>query len=108
MEGPTTPGLHRGAMGANERTSIYSATGIMAASERNSFYAKGGFGGSGVGERSGGVGGDGASVRSGLLGHGRTDSVSGSIGGLGVPAGTSPLTSPREVSENGVEEEKEV
>lgn len=108
--GPTTPGLHRGAsgglagMGGTERTSIYSATGILgaaaAASERNSFYAKGGFG-------SGGVGGDAASVRSGLLGHGRADSVSGSIGGLGVPAGTSPLASPREVSEKGVEEEKE-
>jgi hypothetical protein len=95
--GPTTPGLHRGASsgvagisGANERTSIYSATGIMG-SDRNSFYAKQGF-----------VGGDGASVRSGLLGHGRADSVTGSIGGgLGVPAsGTSPLASPREVSES--------
>ncbi|KAK4038170.1 hypothetical protein C8A01DRAFT_17695 [Parachaetomium inaequale] len=99
--GPTTPGLHRGAsagvagIGANERTSIYSATGILgtaAASERNSFYAKQGFSG------------DAASVRSGLLGHGRADSVAGSIsGGLAVPAGTSPLASPRE----GVEEEKE-
>jgi hypothetical protein len=79
----------------NERTSIYSANGILA-SERNSFYAKQGFGG---------VGGDGASVRSGLLGHGRADSISGSIGGLGVPAGTSPLASPREVSEKGEEEE---
>jgi hypothetical protein len=101
--GPTTPGLHRGAssgmggIGANERTSIYSATGILgttAASERNSFYAKQGYGG-----------GDGASVRSGLFGHGRADSVAGSIGGgLAVPAsGTSPLASPRE----GEEEEKE-
>jgi hypothetical protein len=97
--GPTTPGLHRGASsgvagigGGNERTSIYSATGILG-SDRNSFYAKQGFGG---------VGGDAASVRSGLLGHGRADSVTGSIGGgLGVPAsGTSPLASPREVSES--------
>jgi hypothetical protein len=90
-------------MGGTERTSIYSATGILGTavvvSERNSFYAKGGFG-------SGGVGGDAASVRSGLLGHGRADSVSGSIGGLAVPAGTSPLASPKEVSEKGVQEEK--
>ncbi|KAK4235779.1 hypothetical protein C8A03DRAFT_46142 [Achaetomium macrosporum] len=108
--GPTTPGLHRGpsagglaGMG-NERTSIYSATGILAAaSERNSIYAKA-------------LAGDAASVRSGLLGHGRADSVSGSIGGGGlgsVPAGTSPLASPREVPgegeilENGSEEAKE-
>ena len=96
---PTTPGLHRGASAGlsgmgNERTSIYSANGIIA-SERNSFYAKQGFGG---------VGGDAASVRSGLLGHGRAESVSGSIGGLGVPAGTSPLASPREVSEKGEDE----
>lgn len=87
-----------GGIGANERTSIYSATGILgttAASERNSFYAKQGYGG-----------GDGASVRSGLFGHGRADSVAGSIGGgLAVPpSGTSPLASPRE----GVEEEKEL
>ncbi|KAK4151987.1 hypothetical protein C8A00DRAFT_16673 [Chaetomidium leptoderma] len=116
MDGtPATPGLHRGtsagvaglgAMGANERTSIYSATGILGtaavASERNSFYAKQGFGG------------DATSVRSGFLGHGRADSVSGSISGLGVPpTGTSPLVSPREVSvereiaEKGDEEEKE-
>ncbi|KAK4121826.1 hypothetical protein N657DRAFT_622224, partial [Parathielavia appendiculata] len=46
--GPTTPGLHRGASIANERTSIYSVTGIYgtaAGSDRNSFYAKQGFGG---------------------------------------------------------------
>jgi len=34
---------------------------------------------------------DGASVRSGLLGHGRTDSISGSIG--------SPLASPKDPKE---------
>ena len=94
---PATPGLHRGTSGmANERTSIYSATGILA-SERNSFYAKQAVGA-----------GDAASIRSGLLGHGRADSISGSIGGL---AATSPLASPREVAEDetskGGETEKE-
>ncbi|KZL83349.1 hypothetical protein CI238_13004 [Colletotrichum incanum] len=83
---PTTPGLHQSSsrIANAERTSIYSATGVAPAipGERNSFYAKQ----SGTG--------DGASVRSGLLGHGRSDSISGSIGGV-----TSPLTSPREASE---------
>ncbi|KAH6622704.1 hypothetical protein F5144DRAFT_336754 [Chaetomium tenue] len=82
--GPTTPGLHRGAssgmggIGANERTSIYSATGILGTT----------------------------AASDGLFGHGRADSVAGSIGGgLTVPpSGTSPLASPRE----GVEEEKEL
>ncbi|KAH6621502.1 hypothetical protein B0J18DRAFT_467079 [Chaetomium sp. MPI-SDFR-AT-0129] len=102
--GPTTPGLHRGAA---ERTSIYSATGILgtaAGSDRNSFYAKQGFAGGVSG------GGDGASVRSGLLGHGRADSVAGSIGGgLIVPSGTSPLSSPREEEKEaeGVDETME-
>ncbi|KAJ9142603.1 ca2+-modulated nonselective cation channel polycystin protein [Coniochaeta hoffmannii] len=85
--GPTTPGLHgqRGQPAA-ERTSIYSASGILA-SERNSYYAKQNVGGpAGAG--------DGASVRSGLLGHGRADSISGSIGGMGP---TSALASPREM-----------
>ncbi|KAM7206404.1 hypothetical protein V8F20_002753 [Naviculisporaceae sp. PSN 640] len=100
--GPTTPGLHRGASGmANERTSIYSATGILsgtAASERNSFYAK---------QVSGLANGETGSVRSGLLGHGHADSISGSIQGGGTAAGgasvvvtaSSPLassSSPRE------------
>ena len=97
----TTPGLHRGASSGvgNERGSIYSATGILGAGAggRDSFYAK--------------QFGDGASVRSGFLGHGRTDSVSGSIGGLAVPAvGTSPLASPREEvvrEKEGREEGKE-
>jgi len=88
--GPATPGLHRGTSGvANERTSIYSATGIMA-SERNSLYAKQAVGASNAA-------GDAASVRSGLLGHNRADSVSGSIGG---PPAASPLASPREVAED--------
>lgn len=73
----------------NDRTSIYSTTGILAASERNSFYAK-----QSVGP------GDGASVRSGLLGHGRAESISGSIGGMA----TSPLASPREME--GEDEER--
>ncbi|KAK3387305.1 hypothetical protein B0H63DRAFT_521364 [Podospora didyma] len=101
MDGPipTTPGLHRGASGvANERTSIYSATGIMA-SERNSFYAKQTIG-TGAG---GATQGDTVSIRSGLLGHGRADSISGSIGGGLGP--TSPLASPRE--KQGVEEKDE-
>ncbi|KAK3901889.1 hypothetical protein C8A05DRAFT_44571 [Staphylotrichum tortipilum] len=94
----TTPGLHRGASSGvgNERGSIYSATGILGVGGggRDSFYAK--------------PFGDGASVRSGFLGHGRTDSVSGSIGGLGVPAvGTSPLASPREEAVREKEKEKE-
>lgn len=62
-----------------ERASVYSASGVTApalSSERNSYYKNA----------------DGLSVRSGLLGHGRTDSISGSIG----PAVTSPLASPRE------------
>jgi hypothetical protein len=54
-----------------ERSSLISASGITApalTSERNSY----------IGSKYG----DGASIRSGLLGaHGRTDSVSGSIGG---------------------------
>lgn len=135
--GPATPGLpHRSGGGgstgvgvgglSSERTSIYSATGIFAAavnaaaaaaaaggtSERNSFYAA-------PGAKQGLGAGDAASVRSGLLGHGRADSVTGSIGGIagggvaGTGTGTSPLASPREVSEaeaemeKGVEEEDE-
>lgn len=85
---PTTPGLHQSSsrIAGNERTSIYSTTGIAAAlpSERNSLYA---------GKQSMG---DGASVRSGRLGHGRADSISGSVAGV-----NSPLSSPREVSGKG-------
>ncbi|KAK3315509.1 hypothetical protein B0H66DRAFT_577289 [Apodospora peruviana] len=97
---PTTPGLHRGTTGAgmaNERTSIYSATGILA-SERNSFYAKQTLPQSG----------DAVSVRSGLIGHGHADSINGSIHhgiGGGVVNASSPLASPRE--QGGVEEEDE-
>nr|XP_036581054.1 uncharacterized protein CTRU02_09019 [Colletotrichum truncatum]KAF6789227.1 hypothetical protein CTRU02_09019 [Colletotrichum truncatum] len=90
---PPTPGLHHSTsrIANAERTSIYSATGIAPAmpGERNSFYAKQS------------ATGDGASVRSGLLGHGRSDSISGSIGGV-----TSPLTSPREASELGDEDDR--
>ncbi|KAF2742014.1 hypothetical protein M011DRAFT_472594 [Sporormia fimetaria CBS 119925] len=62
-----------------ERASVYSSSGVAApalTSERNSYYKNA----------------DGVSVRSGLLGHGRTDSISGSVG----PAAASPLASPRE------------
>ncbi|KAK8107467.1 uncharacterized protein PG998_009480 [Apiospora kogelbergensis] len=83
---PTTPGLHQttSRIANNERTSIYSATGIVPTlpSERNSYYAKQS------------IAGDATSVRSGLLGHGRADSISGSVGGV-----ASPLASPLEVSE---------
>ncbi|KAI8946637.1 hypothetical protein F4801DRAFT_54110 [Xylaria longipes] len=84
---PPTAGLHQSTsrIAGNERTSIYSTTGIAPAlpGERNSLYA---------GKQSLG---DGASVRSGLLGHGRAESISGSVGGV-----NSPLVSPMEVSEN--------
>jgi hypothetical protein len=75
--------------GLNERASIYSATGVAPAlpSERNSYYA---------GKQS--IAADGGSVKSGLLGHGRNDSISGSIGGIGAPG--SPLASPREAIGN--------
>jgi hypothetical protein len=62
-----------------ERASVYSSSGIAAPalpSERNSYYKNA----------------DGVSVRSGLLGHGRTDSITGSIGATA----TSPLASPRD------------
>ena len=85
--------MHQGRSGVGgglpntERASVYSSSGIAPAlsSERNSYYA-----GKQVNA------GDGASMRSGLAGHGRTDSITGSIGG--VAATSSPLASPREVS----------
>ncbi|KAI0518372.1 hypothetical protein F5B22DRAFT_600957 [Xylaria bambusicola] len=83
---PPTPGLHQSStrIAGNERTSIYSTTGIAPAlpGERNSLYA---------GKQSMG---DGASIRSSLPGHGRADSISGSVAGV-----NSPLASPMEVSE---------
>lgn len=89
-----TPGLHQSTsrIAGNERTSIYSTTGIAPAlpSERNSFYA---------GKQSMG---DGASIRSGRLGHGRADSISGSAAGI-----NSPLVIPREVSEKSPVEGKD-
>ncbi|TGJ79137.1 hypothetical protein E0Z10_g9621 [Xylaria hypoxylon] len=92
---PPTPGLHQSTsrIAGNERTSIYSTTGIAPAlpGERNSLYA---------GKQSMG---DGASIRSGFPGHGRADSISGSVAGV-----NSPLSSPREVSERGPVEEKDV
>ena len=93
-----------GGTAANERTSIYSATGIAPTSnplppggngelqQRNSFYSS-----AGAGTK------DGASVRSGLPGHGRADSITGSVGGV-----NSPLASPMEVSEKDDKEKDEV
>jgi hypothetical protein len=71
-----------GGLANAERASVYSSSGAAApalASERNSYYA-------------GKQNTDGVSIRSGLLGHGRTDSITGSIGA----AATSPLASPRD------------
>ena len=73
-----------------ERASVYSSTGVAPAltSERNSYYA---------GKHANTV--DGASVRSGLVGHGRNDSITGSIGGIGSMS--SPLASPRDLGMTG-------
>lgn len=82
IAGSNPANLHQvRAGGAAERASIYSATGVAPAlpSDRNSYYA---------GKQ---IVSDGSSVKSGRVGHGRNDSMSGSIGGLG-----SPLASPRE------------
>ncbi|KAI9642666.1 hypothetical protein NHQ30_008397 [Ciborinia camelliae] len=78
-------GLYQPRPLANERASIYSSTGVAPAlpSERNSYYAN---------KQS--LANDGGSVKSGLLGHGRTESISGSIGGIAAPG--SPLASPRD------------
>lgn len=69
-----------------ERASVYSSSGIAPAlpSERNSYY---------TGKQNNP--GDGGSVRSGLISHGRNDSITRSIGGLG--SADSTLPSPREV-----------
>lgn len=91
----STTGHHQGrqvsvGLANAERASVYSSSGIAPAlpSERNSYYA---------GKQTNA--GDGGSVRSGRAGHGRTDSITKSIGGL---AGTdSPLTGPREVPAQG-------
>ncbi|KAI1434990.1 hypothetical protein GGR50DRAFT_358913 [Xylaria sp. CBS 124048] len=90
---PTTSGLHHSTsrLAGNERTSVYSTSGVAPAlaGERNSLYA---------GKQSVG---DGASIRSGLLGHGRAESISGSIAGP-----TSPLANPKDVSARSSAEEK--
>ncbi|KAF2204702.1 hypothetical protein GQ43DRAFT_437677 [Delitschia confertaspora ATCC 74209] len=68
-----------GGLSNTERASVYSSSGVAAPalpSERNSYYAN-----------KQNI--DGGSVRSGLLGHGRTESITGSIG-------ASPLASPRD------------
>ena len=69
----------------DERTSVYSSSGIVPAAERSSYYAS----------KKSNPGEDGASVRSGLISHGRTDSITKSIGG-GLGSTESPLASPRE------------
>ncbi|RDW60653.1 hypothetical protein BP6252_12036 [Coleophoma cylindrospora] len=88
----TASGLHqsRANVGAAERASIYSATGVTPAlpSERNSFYA---------GKQT--VAGDGSSIKSGMVGHGKAESASGSPAGAAVPG--SPLASPRDASGPG-------
>ncbi len=89
---PPTPGIHGrpsvGGITNAERASVYSASGIAPAlsSERNSFYA-------GKPSQTAEAG----SIKSGLPGHGRTDSISGSIGGASIP-----LASPREASFGGL------
>ena len=72
----------------NERASIYNSAGAAPAlsSDRNSYYAG----------KSAHIP-DGWSVKSGYMGHGRNNSVSGSIGGLGA---ASPLASPRDAVPN--------
>ena len=71
----------------DERASVYSSSGINPAAERNSYYAS----------KKNTPGEDGASVRSGRISHGRTDSITKSIGG-GLGTSESPLASPRDPS----------
>ncbi|KAF2467129.1 uncharacterized protein BDR25DRAFT_292970 [Lindgomyces ingoldianus] len=76
----TRPGV--GGFANAERASLYSSSGVAApalSSERNSYYASK-------------QNADGVSVRSGLPGHGRTDSITGSIGATAA----SPLASPKD------------
>lgn len=78
-----------GGLASAERASVYSSSGVTApafSSDHNSYYAN-----------KQGV--DGVSVRSGLLGHGRTDSITGSIGPAATAA--SPLASPRDATGPG-------
>ena len=74
-----------GGIGATERASVYSSSGIAPAlsSDRNSYYAA-----------KQNIPADGGSIRSGLINHGRNDSTTGSIGGIASTG--SPLASPRE------------
>ena len=69
---------------------MYSSSGIAPAlsSERNSYYA----------QKQTNPG-DGGSVRSNVHGHGRTDSITRSIGGL--TNADSPVASPRDMQEKG-------
>ncbi|KAI9832952.1 MAG: hypothetical protein M1826_000731 [Phylliscum demangeonii] len=77
---PTTPGLTHtrpsvAGIAINERASVYSLTGggPGLSGDRNSFYA---------GKQN--MAADSGSVKSSLVGHGRTDSISGSIGGASL------------------------
>ena len=98
IDGTGPPALHQSSTSRiaeqqqQQRTSIYSTTG-----DRLSLYAAAG-GGKQQAQ------GDGASIRSGLLGHGRADSITGSVAGVGVG---SPLASPREVSEKSALAERD-
>jgi hypothetical protein len=76
-----------GGIASAERASLYSSSGVAPAltSDRNSYYA---------GKQTTG---DGASVRSGFPAHGRTDSITNSIGG----GPTSPLAGPQPVVPTG-------
>lgn len=89
---PSATGQHGGrtvsiGLPRDERASVYSSSGIIPAAERNSYYAN----------KKSNPGEDGASVRSGLISHGRTDSITRSIGG-GLGVGDSPVASPRDPS----------
>ena len=76
-----------GGIASAERASLYSSSGVapVLSSDRASYYA---------GKQATG---DGASVRSGLLAHGRTDSITNSIGG----GTTSPLAGPPPHAQTG-------
>lgn len=65
---------------STERASLYSSSGVAPAlsSDRASYYA---------GKQAAG---DGASVRSGIPTHGRTDSITNSIGGPNSPLASAP------------------
>ncbi|KZF25819.1 hypothetical protein L228DRAFT_84382 [Xylona heveae TC161] len=96
--GATPSGIYQprpslGGVASAERASVYSSSGVVApqlTGDRSSYY----------GGKQGTVGGDGASMRSGILEHGRNDSVSGSISGIGgggVSSASPATPAPRDV-----------